>query len=244
MTRNSIEASPQLYARLCGAIYLAVILLGGFSEGFITNKLIVPGDATTSAHNIMASSGLWTIGVAANLLVVILAVPQLWLEYLLLRPVNKSLVLLSVLFGVMSLAVEAISKLFLLLVMPTLTSASHLTAFDPAQLQVLANLALRSHNVAFNIALIFFAFACLLNGYLIYRSGYLPKLIGALLQLAGLSYLIACFSALFFPMLSNQISPAIFVPILVGEASLCLWLLVKGVNVEKWRERISLSTCD
>lgn len=238
MTQNTIEASPQFYARLCGAIYLAVIVLGGFSEGFITSKLIVPGDAATSAHNIMASPELWTIGVAANLLVVMFAIPQLWLEYLLLRPVNRNLVLLSVLFGVVSLAVEAISKLFLLLVMPTLKSANYLTAFEPAQLQVLANLAFRSHNAAFNIALLFFAIACLLNGYLIYRSGYLPKLIGVLLQLAGLSYLIACFSALFFPMLSNQISPAIFVPILIGEASLCLWLLVKGVNVEKWRERI------
>ncbi|NQD37762.1 DUF4386 domain-containing protein [Permianibacter sp. IMCC34836] len=238
MTRNTIEASPQRYARLCGAIYLAIILLGGFSEGFITNKLIVPGDAATSAQNIMASPELWTIGAAANLLVVILAIPQLWLEYLLLRPVNKSLVLLSVLFGLISLAVEAISKLFLLLVMPTLTSASYQTAFEPAQLQVLANLAFRSHNVAFNIALIFFAFACLLNGYLIYRSGYLPKLIGALLQLAGLSYLIACLSEFFFPTLANHISPAIFVPILIGEASLCLWLLVKGVNVEKWRVHV------
>ncbi len=239
MTRHTIEASPQRHARLCGAIYLAVIVLGGFSEGFITNQLIVPGDITTSARNILAAQELWAIGTAANLLVVILAIPQLWLEYLLLRPVNKNLVLLSVLFGVISLATESVSKLFLFLVTPAITNTSYLTAFEPEQLQVLANLALRAHGVAFNIALIFFAFACLLNGHLIYRSGYLPKLTGALLQLAGLAYLIACFSELFFPALARYISPAIFAPILIGEASICLWLLVKGVNTEKWRDRIS-----
>jgi hypothetical protein len=240
MIRKTIEATPQAYARLCGAIYLAVIVLGGFSEGFVTNKLIVPGDAAASAHNILASPLLWNVGVAADLLVVICAIPQLWLEYLLLKPVSKNFVLLSVLFGLVSLAVESISKLLLLVVMPILTNADYLTAFDPRQLQVLANLAFKSHSIAFNIALIFFGCACLVNGYLIYRSGYFPKLIGWLMQLAGLSYLTACFSALFFPAFANLISPGILVPVLIGESSFCLWLLVKGVNVEKWRERVSM----
>src|ERR1700730_4951018 len=237
MGNHTVEASPQAYARIGGALYLVIIVLGAFAEGFVANKLISPGDAATTAHNIMAAPGLWQFSVAGDLIVVLCAVPLLWIEYLLLRPVNRQLVLLAVLFNVVSLAVEAISKLFLLVVMPTLGNADYLKAFEPQQLQILANLALKSHDIAFNIALIFFGCTCLVNGYLIFKSGYFPKLIGLLMQVAGLSYLIACFAALFAPTFADLIIPAILVPPLIGESSFCLWLLVKGVNIAKWKER-------
>jgi hypothetical protein len=240
MANQTVEHSPQRYARIGGLLYLAIIVLGGFAEGLVANKLIVSGDAATTAHNIMASPELWRLSVAGDLIVVLCAVPLLWIEYLLLRPVSKHLVLLAVLFNLVSLAVEAISKLFLLVVMPTLGSTDYLRAFEPQQLEILANLALRSHDVAFNIALIFFGFTCLVNGYLIFRSGYLPKLVGILMQLAGLSYLTACFAALFAPTFADLISPAILVPPLIGESSFCLWLLVRGVNIAKWKERMSM----
>jgi len=239
MAHSSIDRFPQRYARIGGALYLAIIVLGGFAEGFVSNKLIVSGDAATTAANILASPQLWRLSVAGNFIVVLCAVPLLWIEYLLLRPVSKQLVLLAVLFNLVSLAVEAISKLFLLAVLPTLGSTDYLKAFDPHQLQILANLALSSHDIAFNIALIFFGFTCLVNGYLIFRSGYLPKLVGILMQIAGVSYLIACMSALFAPALADLITPAILLPPLVGESSFCLWLLIKGVNIAKWNERVS-----
>jgi len=239
MTNKTIAISPQVYARAGGVLYLVTIVFGAFAEGFVMNKLVAPGDAVTTAHNIIASRGLWNFAVAGDLIVVLCAVPLLWIEYLLLRPVSKQLVLLAVLFNLASLAVEAISKVFLLVVMPTLGSADYLKAFDPHQLQILANLAVSSHDVAFNIALIFFGFTCIVNGYLIFRSGYLPKLVGILMQIAGLSYLTACFAALFAPAFADLITPAILLPPLIGESSFCLWLLVKGVNVAKWKERVS-----
>jgi len=235
---KSVENYPQFYARLWGALYLLVIVLGGFAEGFVTDKLIVAGNVAASAQNILAWPGLWNLGVAADLLVVVLAIPQLWIEYLFLSRVNKSLMLLSLLLGAASLAVEAVSKVFLLVILPMLKSPDYLTAFDAHQMQVLANLALRTHNVAFNIALIFFGFACLVSGYLVFKSGYLPKFIGRLLQLAGVCYLVGCFAALFAPAFSDLITPAILIPPLIGESALCLWLLVKGVNVEKWIETV------
>jgi hypothetical protein len=240
MATQTVEARPQAYARIGGALYLLIIVLGAFAEGFVANKLIAPGDAATTAHNIMATPGLWQFSVAGDLVVVLCAVPLLWIEYLLLRPVSRQLVLLAVLFNVVSLAVEAISKLFLLVVMPTLGSPGYLKAFAPQQLEVLANLALRSHDIAFNIALIFFGFTCLVNGYLIFKSGYLPKLIGVLMQIAGLSYLMACFAALFAPALADVITPAILLPPLIGESSFCLWLLIKGVDVGRWNERLTM----
>jgi hypothetical protein len=239
MANKTVENCPQQYARIGGALYLAIIVLGAFAEGFVANKLVVTGDAAATAANILASPELWRLSVAGDLIVVLCAVPLLWIEYLLLRPVSKQLVLLAVLFNLVSLAVEAISKVFLLVVMPTLGSADYLKAFDQHQLQILANLALSSHDVAFNIALIFFGFTCIVNGYLIFRSGYLPKFVGILMQIAGLSYLTACFAALFAPAFADLITPAILLPPLIGESSFCLWLLVKGVNITKWNERVS-----
>jgi Domain of unknown function (DUF4386) len=240
MANQTVDSSPQVFARIGGVLYLIIIVFGAFAEGLVTNTLIVSGDAVTTAHNIMASPVLWRLSVAGDLIVALCAVPLLWIEYLLLRPVSKHLVLLAVLFNLVSLAVEAISKLFLLVVVPTLGNADYLKAFEPQQLQVLANLAIRSHDIAFNIALIFFGCTCLVNGYLIFRSGYLPKFIGILMQLAGLSYLTACSAALFAPTFADLIIPAILVPPLIGESSFCLWLLVKGVNIAKWKERVSM----
>ena len=237
MGNHTVEASPQAYARIGGALYLVIIVLGAFAEGFVANKLIAPGDAATTAHNIMAAPALWQFSVAGDLIIVLCAVPLLWIEYLLLRPVSQ-LVLLAVLFNLVSLAFEAISKLFLLALMPTLGNADYLKAFEPQQLQALANLAFKSHEIAFNIALIFFGFTCLVNAYLIFKSGYLPKLIGVLMQIAGLSYLTACFAALFAPTFADLIIPAILLPPLIGESSFCLWLLIKGVDVSKWNERM------
>lgn len=239
MANQSVEDCPQWYARTAGVLYLLIIVLGAFAEGFVTNSLVVSGNAAATAHNLLASPGLWRLGVAGDFIVVLCAVPLLWIEYLLLRPVNRQLVLLAVFFNLVSLAVEAVSKLFLLVVVPTLGDADYLRAFEPQQLQTLATLALKSHDVAFNIALIFFGFTCLVNGYLIFKSGYFPKLIGVLMQIAGASYLIACFAALFAPTFADLIVPAILLPPLIGESSFCLWLLVKGVNITKWKERVS-----
>jgi hypothetical protein len=239
MANQSVEKCPQWYARTGGVLYLIIIVLGAFAEGLVTDKLVVSGDAAATAHNLLASPGLWRLGVDADFIVVVCAVPLLWIEYLLLRPVNKQLVLLAVFFNLVSLAVEAISKLFLLVVMPTLGNADYLRAFEQQQLQTLATLALKSHDVAFNIALIFFGFTCLVNGYLIFKSQYFPKLIGVLMQIAGVSYLIACFAVLFAPTFADLILPAILLPPLIGESSFCLWLLVKGVNTTKWKERVS-----
>lgn len=239
MSTHSIKTSPQLYARIGGALYLVIILFGMFSEGFVASKLLVAGDAAASARHILAAPGLWQVSVAANVLVVLCAVPLLWIEYLLLRPVSKPLVLLSVLFNLISLAVEAVSKVFLLMVMPILASAEYHHAFGATQLPVLAHLVLRSHDIAFNIALLFFGCTCLLNGYLIFKSSYFPKALGILMQVAGGSYLVACWAALFAPALADVLLPGILLPSLIGELSVCLWLLVKGVNVAQWQAQVS-----
>src|SRR5580698_6868684 len=196
MANHTVEGAPQIYARTGGALYLVIIVLGAFAEGFVANKLIAPGDIATTAHNILAAQTLWRLSVAGNLCVVLCAVPLLWIEYLLLRPVNRQLVLLALLFNLISLAVEAVSKVFLILVLPTLSSVGPAGALDSQAAHALVSAALRSHEIAFNIALIFFGCTCVLNGYLIFKSGYFPRLVGALMQVAGVCYVVACVAAL------------------------------------------------
>lgn len=149
MTNGSICNSPKMYARVAGLLYLIVILLGFFAEGFVVNKLIVPNDSASSAKNILAAPELWNLGCIANLIVLLCAIPVLWIEYQLLKPVNKSVVVLAVMFNMVSFSMEAISKLFYCLVLPVLTSPDYLKFFEGSQLQVIANIALRSHDIAF-----------------------------------------------------------------------------------------------
>lgn len=225
---GGIQARPQLYARAAGALYLAVIVLGGFAEGYVINAFVAPGDDGATIRAILQNPTLWKVGLTANLVVPLIAVVQLWIEYMLLRPAGKSLALLFVLLNLASLSVEAVSKMFQLMVLPLASSGV------PGADAALASLALLGHGVAFHIALIFFGAACLVSGTLIWRSGYLPRFVGVLMQLAGLSYLVASFAELLAPSFASMITPGILLPVLVGEATFCLWLLIKGVNVGRW----------
>lgn len=199
------------------------------------NALVVPGDAAATANNILGAESVWRMSVGGNLLVPILAVMQVWIEYLLLKPVSRNLALLFVLFNGASLAIETVSKLFLLMVDPVLRDTGYAAVFEPGQIYALADLMLTAHDISFHIALIFFGLACLLLGRLIFRSGYLPKFVGILMGLAGVCYLVATFGALFAPSFGQAISPWILLPVLIGEATLCLWLLLMGVDRKRWQ---------
>jgi hypothetical protein len=238
MKTFNLETSPQLYARIAGALYLAVIVLGIFAEGYALNHFRA-SDTSTFAQNILAEPTLWKLGTIANLLLGICAVASTGFLYVLLKPVNQNHAVFATIFCMLSLSVEIISKLCQFLIKPLLTSISMGKAFDPAQLNALANMLLKAHDISFNIALILFGVTCIIWGYLILRSGYFPKFIGVLMQIAGVSYLISCFSVLFFPTFANIINPAILLPSLIGEGSFCLWLLVKGVNLAKWNEQLN-----
>ncbi|MBI1807157.1 MAG: DUF4386 domain-containing protein [Ignavibacteria bacterium] len=162
--------------------------------------------------------------------------PLMLIFYVLLRPVNKNLALLAVLFNLVQTAVLVANKLNLLQALFLLGNADYLKALEPHQLHALAYLPLKLHDYGFGIGLIFFGFTCLVEGHLIFRSGYLPKTIGVLMQIAGLCYLTNSFALLLAPTFADMIFPAILVPAFIGELSLCLWLLVKGVNVSKWEK--------
>jgi hypothetical protein len=131
------------------------------------------------------------------------------------------------------------SKLNLLLPLFAAGDAGYLKAFAPEQLAALSYLSMRMDSHGFGFGLIFFGCGCLVLGYLIRRSGYLPWILGALIQLAGACYLVNSFALILAPSLASALFPVILLPPLVGETSLALWLLVKGVDVARWNARVA-----
>lgn len=230
------DTSPQLYARIGGLAYLFIIIAGATGELFIRNTLLVQGNAAATANNIAASPLLWRIGIAGDLLMHVCDLIVAIVYYKLLRPVNRDLALLAVFFGLIQTAVLVANKMNM--VMPLLLeNADYLKAFTSEQLQAWTYLSVKSHGYGFGIGLIFFGFECLIDGWLIIRSGYLPKVLGVMIQIAGLCYLVNSFALILAPKLANTLSPAILLPPFVGELSICLWLIFKGVNLVKWNER-------
>jgi hypothetical protein len=240
MADHAVETSPQAYARIGGVLYLIIIVIGLFGEAFVRENLIVSGDATATANNIVTSQLLWRIGVAGELILLVCAVALTLIFYVLLRPVSRNFALLAAFFDLVSIAVEGAIALNLVAALFPLGDAGYLKAFEPHQLHALAYLSLKAHGYGFGISLIFFGCACLVLGYLIFRSGYLPRILGVLMQIAGLSYLTNSFALLVAPAFADLIFPAILIPAFIGESSLCLWLIVKGVNVPKWQEQVSM----
>jgi hypothetical protein len=237
MISSTIEMCPKLYARIGGALYLIIIIVGLFGEAFVRDRLIVSGDADATAANILSHETLWRFHIAAELVLLICAVALLMILYLLLKPVSRDLALLALLTNVVSIALEAATTMYLLVALFPLGDAAYLKAFSREQLYAMASLSLKSHGYGFGVSLIFFGCFCLVIGYLIFRSGYFPRIIGVLMQIAGLCYLTNSFALILAPKLANRLFPAILLPAFAGEASLCLWLLVKGMDVAKWKEK-------
>jgi hypothetical protein len=236
MAMSLIERFPQRYARLGGIFYLAIILLGLFGEMAVRGSLVVSLDAATTAQKISASAWLWRAGIAGDLLMHVFDIPLIVIFYYLLKPVSKHLALTATFFNIVQTAVLVANKLNLLLPLLLLSDAAYLKALTPEQLQALSYVAIKAHGYGFAIGLIFFGFACLLRGYLIFKSNYFPKILGVLLSIAGVSYLLNSFALLLAPVFAAALFPFILVPAFIGETALCLWLLIKGVKLDKWQQ--------
>lgn len=239
---QAVSGSVQAHARAAGALYLVIIVLGLLGEAVVRGSLVVSGNAAATAQRIMESQWLWRLGVAGELVLLVCAVALTLLWYVLLRPVNRNLTLLAIFFALISLAVESVSALYLQAALAPLSGSEYLQALDPATRHAMAYLAIVAHANAFGVALIFFGVECLIVGYLIRKSGYFPKAIGVLMQIAGLCYLVNSFSLILSPSLASVLFPAILAPAFIGESSFCLWLLIKGVDVAAWERKAATST--
>lgn len=228
------ETSPALLARLAGALYLVIIAIGAFGQVGVRDRLIVAGNADATAASVVAHETLWRLSVSGELGYLALAVVVNLVLYVLFRPVSRTLAVLGLSFNLVSVSVEVVARFTLLAPLVFLGKAPYLQAFEPQQLHALAYAFIRLHAYGFGLSLIFFGCVCLVWGYLIRRSGLFPVLIGWLMQVAGVCYLVNSFALLAAPTVAAALFPAILLPPLVAEASFCLWLLLKGVDRQRW----------
>jgi hypothetical protein len=221
-------------ARIGGVLYLVIIAIGTVGQAVVQGRIVVPGNAAATAANLRSMGWLWRLGVAGEAVLLMCATALGLILYVLLRRVGHALALAAAFFNLVTIAIEGVAAVFLAMALAPLSGAAFLEGFAPAQLEALAILSIRSHAVGFGLALVFFGVECVILGYLIYRTGYLPRSIGVLMAIAGVCYVVNCFALLLSPPLASRLFPAILIPALIAELSLALWLLVKGVDAEKW----------
>jgi hypothetical protein len=231
---------PRRMARIAGFLYLIVIVGGAFAELFVRGRLIVHGDAAATAHNIQSHELLYRLGFTVEIFYCACNVPLTLIFYNLFKVVNKNVALLMVLFDLTVNAIEAVSVLGHIAPLIFLGGGHYLSAFSAEQLQAASYLSLQLFEHGFAICLVFFGFDCFVMAYLIVKSTFMPRFIGMLLAIEGLGYLINSFSLFLAPGLQARIFPY-FVPTAIAEVALCLWLLVIGVNVQRWKEQAAVS---
>ena len=234
MMERIADTSPSPRARITGVVYLLYFLTAVFGE-FFGRGLVVSGDAAATANNILAHQPLFRLGLATGLIATACYVAVTALFYDLFKHVNRSLSLLAAFFSLVGCAILAFASLFRIGPLVVLEGGQYLSAFKVEQLRALAFLFLELYGQAVNICFVFFGVYCLLIGYLIFRSAFLPRILGVLMAFAGLGWL-----TFLSPPLANYLSPYIQVLGVFAEGSLMLWLLVMGVNVAKWEEKASV----
>jgi len=235
MTDRIAEGSPRLKARMAGSCQLLEAITAVFGQVFVLGRLVVSGNAAATAANILGHVPLFWLGFASSLIGVAFHVAWVLLMYVLLKPVNRSLSLLAVLFVLVSCVMQAFTSLLYLAPLLILQGGSSLSAFTLEQLQALALMFLKLNQYAFNINLVFFGLWCVLTGYLIFRSTFLPRIMGVLLAIDGLGFV----TYLYPPLAYHLFIPYLAAASALGEIPLELWLIVMGVNEQRWKEQAS-----
>src|ERR1017187_3989751 len=226
------EASPRLMARITGVFYLLTILTGIFAQGFVSGRLVVDGDAAATATNILTHRGLFQLGFAVYLIEMACNIAMTALFYDLLKPAGRSVSLVAAFLGLAGCVIKTFSRLFFIAPLFILGGAHYLSVFSAAQLQALALLFLKVNDRGAGIALAFFGFYALLTGYLIFKSTFLPRILGVASLVAGVGWL-----TFLYPPLGYRLFFYVAPLGLLGAAALILWLLVFGVNEQRWREQ-------
>ena len=232
MMERIAEASLRPMARITGVVYLLYFLTTVSGEFFVRG-MIVSSDPAATAANILAHERLFRLSASVGLIATGLYIALTVLFYGLFKPVNKTVALLAAFFSLAGCVIQACGSLFRVAPFVILEGSPYLSAFKVDQLQAMAMMSIKLNVQAAYISLVFFGMFNSLIGYLIFRSTFLPRILGVLMALAGVGWLI------FLSPLENRLSTYLKVLGFVAELSLCLWLLVMGVNVQRWEEKVS-----
>jgi hypothetical protein len=231
------ETSPLIYARVAGFLLLFVAIIAPFSQLYVPSTLIVPADATATADNIAASGWLLHLGIVSDSLVFLIEIVLCVLLYVLLRPVSRTLSLVAAFARLAMTVIMGINLLPYFIALLLLSGAGYLTVFEPDQLDALVLLFLNAHGYGVFIWQMFFGFHLAVLGYLIFKSGYFPWILGVVMVFAALGYLIDAYGNILFPNYEEIFGVIVGVTAVIGELPFFLWLAIKGVNVQRYNER-------
>ncbi len=230
MATHTPKTSPLIIARVAGFLYLMVIPLGIFSL-FVSSRLVVPGDGATTASNLLASESLFRLGIVSDLLASIVMILVVLSLYELFKSVNKNMALLMVVFVLVAVPIAMLDQLNQFAALQLLSGADYLKVFTTGQLQALAFLFLHLSSRGADLAFIFWGLWLFPLGYLVFKSGFLPRILGVMLMVTCFGYPIQSF-AMF---LGYTVNIGMFAAL--GEVLFILWLLIKGVNADQWNKR-------
>lgn len=233
MTDRAAEMSTLACARTAGFLYLILIVCGPFSMMYVPFTLVVPGDAAATADNIASSEWLFRLSLASDAIIFLTEIVLTAVLYLLFKPVSR-IISLSAAFSRLAMAViQGANLYFNLTALALLSGAGYLAAFETDQLHALALLFLNAHTYGAQIWGAFFGLHLVLIGYLLFKSGYFPRLLGALVASSGLGYLTNSFATFLSLDYGTIVTVIVVTAITVGELSFVFWLLFKGVNVKR-----------
>ena len=243
MITSTVETLPRIeipfivkHVRVAAFLLLIISPLAVFGMIYVPSILIVPGDGAATARNIMASESLFRLGIASTLVSQVLGIFWVLVLYQLLKPVNKNMAVLMVIFNLLIVPIAMLNELNQFAVLFLSSGADYLRVFTPGQLHVLASLFLNLHDYGIKIAGIFWGLWLFPYGFLVFKSGFLPRFIGVLLMIGCFGYVIQSFVGFLSPNLVVY-TAGLAALTSSGELLLPLWLLIKGVNVEQWEKR-------
>ena len=236
MTILLAETSPSTRGRILAALYLTVILGGIVAQVVIAESLVIPNDAAATAANIVANKSLYRLAFTVFMLEMAAQMAVSMLFYDLLKPVNRSVARLAAIFGLTASGIKTMARLFFYAPLIVLSGAPYLSVVGPAQLEALAFLFLRINSQGAAIALIFFGFETVLRGWLVFKSGFLPRFLGVISTIGGLGWL-----TYLWPPLGSQVFTALALFAILGVIATTGWLFIRGVDDVKWRERAALA---
>jgi hypothetical protein len=226
--------SIQSYARIAGGLGLLSIVSGGFGEAYVPSLLVVRANSAATATNILASESLFRHGFASYLIEALCDVGLTWAFYVLLRPVHRNLSLLAVFFRLIATGGFAMSQVLYFSALPVVSGSGYLKTFSLEQRESLALMLINAGGFGLEVFSMFYGVGAILLGYLIFRSQYLPRILGLLLAISGFAFVIKAFASVLAP---TYASPLLLLPVAVAWLSLTIWLLAKGVDIQRWQEK-------
>jgi len=227
-----------VFARLTGCLYLSIIVIGFWVEVFVRGRIIVPGNASATAHNLATHEMLWRLGFGGEATMWLFSVVTMTVFYILFRPIDPIIALMALLFNVMDTAIETINAVLCNFAALFLSQGlGALAAFDAQQRAAAVSFALRLHEHGFGAGLLFFGFWLILTGYLMLRSGYFPRWIAVSAAIGGVCYALNSYILFVAPVLQDYLFPAILLPSLVAELSISIYMIVFGFDVKRYADR-------